>query len=111
MEIIESKNGNLFVIELNGRLDATNYADVEKRLLEIVNSGEINILVDFKNLEYISSSGLRVLLMILKKVTAQKGSFLLCSLNDNIKQIFDISGFTSIFSIFNSREDALKSGK
>jgi anti-sigma B factor antagonist len=109
MEIIESKSGNFTIVELNGRLDTTNYSQVEKKLLEMVEKGENKILVDFKNLEYISSSGLRVLLMILKKVTSLKGAFPLCSLNDNIKQIFDISGFTNIFTIYSNREEALKS--
>ena len=107
MELNEQKKGSAIVLEISGRLDATNSSTLENKLFKLMNSGENNIIIDCKELDYISSSGLRVCLVGLKKITAAKGNFLLCSMKDNIKQIFDISGFTRIFKIFPSQEEAL----
>jgi anti-anti-sigma factor len=59
-------------------------------------------------MDYVSSSGLRILLMALKRITMAKGKFVLCSLQENIREIFEISGFTTIFEIYSNEEDALR---
>lgn len=107
MEIIQNKQGNVLVLDLNGRLDTTNYTEAEKQFMEFIKNNEINIVVDCSGLEYISSSGLRVFLMTLKKITSLKGKFVLCGLRDNINEIFEISGFTSIFDIQKDKDTAL----
>jgi anti-anti-sigma factor len=81
---------------------------LEKKLMELIDSNHTKILVDCSKMDYISSSGLRILLMALKKITLMKGKFVLCGLQENIHEIFEISGFTSIFEIYLSKEDALK---
>ena len=106
MEIKETKNDAFLLLEIGGRLDTSNYSQLESRLMGLIDEGHLNILVDCAGLDYVSSSGLRILLMALKKLSAAKGKFVLCSLQDNIKEIFDISGFSSIFEIFENREDA-----
>jgi len=59
-------------------------------------------------MDYVSSSGLRILLMALKRITMVKGKFVLCNLQENIREIFEISGFTTIFEIYPNEEDALR---
>lgn len=108
MEITESKQGNFFVINLSGRLDTSNYGELEKKLLGFIEAGEKQMVVDCSGLVYISSSGLRVLLMGLKKITAAGGKFHLCCLQDNIREIFEIAGFTSIFRVFDTLDEAVK---
>ena len=76
--------------------------------MELIDNQHHKILVECTNMDYISSSGLRILLMALKKVTQVKGKFALCGLQENIHEIFEISGFTSIFEIHPSRDEALK---
>jgi len=107
MEFIETKLPNIHLVQLVGRLDTKNYTDVEKQFNEVIERGEIKLLVDFADLEYISSSGLRVLLMMLKKLKAINGRFILCNLRQSIYEIFEISGFVSLFEIFPTREEAL----
>ena len=109
MEFIEQKVGSAIILELSGRLDATNSGDLESKLFKLIDVDEKNIILDCSRLDYISSSGLRVCLVALKKVSGLKGNFILCSMNDNIKQIFDISGFSNIFKILNDKEEALNS--
>lgn len=108
MEVTDSKNGNFLVIGITGRLDTSNYGELETKLLGFIESGEINIVLNCSGLSYISSSGLRVLLMALKKITAVNGRFYLCCLQENIMKIFEIAGFTSIFSIFTNLDEAVK---
>ena len=108
MELTEQKTDKCVIIGIEGRLDTTNYSVLEKKLMDLVDSQHDKILVECVKMDYISSSGLRILLMALKKITNLKGKFALCGLQENIHEIFEISGFTSIFAIYPSREDALK---
>jgi anti-anti-sigma factor len=108
MEISEESTGTCVIVGISGRLDTTNYTILEKRLSEMTDNGQDKILVDCTKMDYISSSGLRILLMILKKVNVMKGRFVLCGLQENIREIFEISGFTSIFEIHTNRDEALK---
>lgn len=108
MNLKEFKSEKAVVIEIEGRLDTTNYNQLEKKILEFIDANEINILIDCAKMDYVSSSGLRIFLMALKKITALKGKFLLCGLQENIAEIFEISGFTSIFQIFANQEKALE---
>lgn len=107
MELNETKNGNFLVVQLPSRLDTSNYTQLEGKLISIIEKGEKEIVVDCSGLLYISSSGLRVLLMALKKTSSLKGKLHLCCLQENIREIFEISGFNSIFSIFPTLEEAL----
>lgn len=104
----ESKIGNFLVLDLSGRLDTSNYGELEKNLLEVIERGEKNIVINCSDLHYISSSGLRVFLMALKKITGAGGRFSLCSLQDNIREIFEIAGFNTIFSISDTVDEATK---
>ncbi len=108
MNLREINTDKAVVIEIEGRLDTTNYGQLEKMIIDHINAGHLNILCDCGNMDYVSSSGLRIFLMALKKVNALKGKFVLCSLQENIREIFEISGFTSIFSIYDTQADALE---
>ena len=99
MEITEEKTDRCVILVISGRLDTTNYSRLEKKLMELIESSQDKILVECSALDYVSSSGLRVLLMALKKITLMKGKFVLCGLQNNIREIFEVSGFTNIFEV------------
>lgn len=106
MEVSIEKQGIVTVIALNGRLDTTNYTLLEDKLLREISPGA-SVLVDCEKMDYISSSGLRILLLALKQ-SGQTGAHLaLCSLQPGIVEIFKISAFDSIFSIYPDRQKAL----
>lgn len=111
MELSENRMENGLVIGIAGRLDTTNYNLLEKKLMEHIDQGEHRIAVDCTKMEYVSSSGLRILLMALKRITMAKGKFLLFGLQENIREIFEISGFTNIFEIYTTKEEALENFK
>ncbi len=99
MEITSAKNDKAVVVEINGRIDAVTTSDAEKFFTTLVNESNDDIIVDCKNMDYINSSGLRILIMSLKKQTAKGKKMLLCNLQDNIKDVFKFSGFTNLFDI------------
>jgi len=107
MEIREDKRGDIVIVGLKGRLDASTSNRLEERLLALIDGGEKRFVIDFSQLDYISSSGLRVLLMAAKRLRDANGKIVLSSLKDHIKEVFDIAGFSSIFPIFHSQEEAI----
>ena len=109
MEILERKKGNVSIISLSGRLDAYSANDLEEKLTAMIDAAQIRMIVSLENLEYISSSGLRVLLAALKKVRKQQGDIKLSCLKPYIKEVFDIAGFTQLFNIFDTDESAVDS--
>ena len=106
MEIKKTKQNQVEIFEITGRIDANNAKDFESELTKSIEEGTSKMIVDLTNLEYISSSGLRVFLFIAKKLE-KSGCIYLCSLQPQVSQIFTISGFNNIFSIFENKEAAL----
>ena len=107
MELSIEKQGNINVVEVKGRLDTSNYMEFDNKLQELMTPGSFT-LVDCTELDYVSSSGLRVLLIALKKSEQTGSKLALCSLKPQIMEIFKISAFDSIFTIFPDRKSALK---
>ena len=95
------------VLALGGRLDTETSADVELTLQDLMSAGERNFLIDMSGVGYVSSAGLRVLLATAKQLEGGKGTLRLCSLNASVKQVFDVAGFSKLFSIFANRDAAL----
>lgn len=87
------------VVELAGRLDTNTSPEFEKRIEPILKGDISKVKVDCTRLDYISSSGLRLLLMLHKNVKAKKGSLRLCGLNPTIREVFNVTGFASFFRI------------
>lgn len=96
------------LVTIDGRIDTTNYHEFEHAMTQFFNENVKAIYLDCSGLSYISSSGLRVFLTVQKKMMSTGGKFLLFAMQPTIKEIFDISGFSSIFSIFDSEVAALK---
>ena len=109
MDIWEDKQGHVLVLSLKGRLDAATSKALEDKLLLLIDRSERFLVIDYLQLEYISSAGLRVLLMAAKKLKELKGKLVLASLQVHIKEIFEIAGFLSIFQVFEGKENAVKS--
>ena len=82
-----------------GRLDATNSAQFEKDMLDRLTQSPRGMVMDFSDLSYISSAGLRVVLLAAKKAKAIGGQFVLCGLSPAISNVFKVSGFLSILTV------------
>ncbi|MBI9067048.1 MAG: STAS domain-containing protein [Salinivirgaceae bacterium] len=108
MEIVTKKDNSFTVFEIKGRLDTTNYLDLEKEFTRQIDNGDRQILVDCDRLDYVSSSGLRVFLIALKELKKLGGKFVMCNLQNSIQEIFEISGFISIFDVYQTKDEARK---
>jgi anti-sigma B factor antagonist len=95
------------VLEFEGKLDTQTSPDAQEQMTELIEIGEKKFLVNFGKLDYISSAGLRVLLIAAKQLKSAGGELRICSLNEVVKEVFDISGFTTIFKVFGSESEAL----
>jgi stage II sporulation protein AA (anti-sigma F factor antagonist) len=109
MNIREERNADFLVLCLEGRLDANNSKIFEEKVLAVIDQGETRFVIDLSQLDYISSAGLRTFLVASKRLTAAGGKMAFCSVQESVKQVFDILGFYSIFSILGSKDEALNS--
>lgn len=107
MDIITRKEKNIPVVSVKGRIDAVTAPEFEKNLFALISAGEKNLVVNFAELEYISSAGLRSILATAKKLKAEEGKIIFAGLQGPVEEVFKISGFYSIFSIFDSEANAL----
>jgi len=106
MEISKHENDGVVMVSLIGRLDAASAGDTEADLKELA-VDKSKILVDLSALEYISSAGLRVLLVLAKIMRQHNAKMCLCALRDSVSEVFDISGFSAIFDIAATEQEAL----
>lgn len=102
----EIKNGVL-VLKISGRLDAITTPSIERKIFEQIHQGHTKILIDFSELDYLSSAGMRMLLSITKKLK-NVGKVILCSVNDNVLDVLKMSGFDRVLDIENTEEIALR---
>ena len=107
MEITTRKQGEASIVALVGRLDSATAPKAQQALEEIVSGGALKLAVDFSKLDYISSAGLRVLLGITKKLKATGGALRTFGLNETVREVFEISGFSTILPVFPSEAEAL----
>ena len=99
MDVKINKVDNKFDVILTGRLDTTT-ADQFQKDIEIVMEGENpDITLDCKDMEYTSSQGLRMFLMLQKSVNARGGKLVMKDMKPQVKEVFDITGFSNIIKI------------
>jgi len=109
---IESKEvDGVGVIVLEGEVDVYTAPKLKSRLIDLVDEGKYNIIIDLQKVEFMDSSGLGVLVGGLKRVKSHQGSISLVCTQENILKIFRITGLVKVFPIFSSEEEALKSLK
>lgn len=108
LQISIRDNGDVKIVDMTGHLDTNTVAEAENLVSQIIDEQGVNkLLVNLKGLSYISSAGLRVLLVTTKKIKGKGGELRLSNLNPVVKEVFDISGFSMIISVFTDEEEAL----
>ena len=106
MKITQNHEDGLAIVKVEGRLDASSSTEAQKDLEHILDAESTRLLINLSGLEYISSAGLRVLLVVAKKMQQKGGKIVLAALTPNVKEVFEISGFSAIFKIFDSVEES-----
>jgi len=118
MEVTVHKTADIVTLSLAGKLDSTTAKTFEEKILTRIDSGDRRFIIDVAELEYISSAGLRVFALAGKRLNGANGKLVLCgfkktipyyTLNripDPVREVFDTSGFSSIFPTYGSHDDA-----
>jgi len=105
--MITSTNDGVFIIMPNGRLDTNTSPEAEQLVMDAIEQGENKVIFDFSKTDYISSSGLRIILKTAKALKPKNGATALCNANQQIHEVLEISGFLAVLDAFNSLDDAL----
>ena len=107
MDIQKERVGDVQVVTASGRLDGIYSTAFAKEVGELISGTNPKILIDFTDIDFVSSAGLRAVLLLMKKAKASGGAFALCGVNDQVREVLDISGFADIFSIHPERAPAI----
>jgi len=107
MEVRKERVGDVDVVTATGRLDGIYSSAFANQVGELITGTDPKILIDFTDIDYVSSAGLRALLVLLKKAKAAGGVFALCGVNEQVRQVLEVSGFTGLFSIHPGRADGI----
>lgn len=108
MEITQKEENGIVSISIEGRLDADSSPEAETVVKDALAGQTTRVLFDLSELEYLSSAGLRVLLSAAKEMRRRNGKIVLCSLNEFVKEIFEVSGFQSLIPIADSVESGIE---
>jgi anti-anti-sigma factor len=108
MKISSREEGDVTVVGVEGSLDTNTAPEGQQHLDALQDEGVKKILMNFVDLDYISSAGLRVLLVTAKRLGASGGSLRVCGLNETVNEVFEISGFNLILNVFGSEAEALE---
>lgn len=107
MQIETSQQKGITVLSLNGRMDATTVSTFEAECRARFEEGNTRLVIDMKNLSYISSAGLRGILSMVKLCKSSSGGLFFCNLDPKVKDVFKITGFTNMLPIHETLDAAL----
>jgi anti-anti-sigma factor len=108
MDVLHSRIGAIHLIQLRGRLDATQVDGLSERLMPMLDDPEHRMVVSLAELTGITSIGLRLMFLLARTSMDQGGQFVLCDLQGVVREVFEISGFLDILPIMTSRDAAIE---
>ncbi|MCB1111869.1 MAG: STAS domain-containing protein [Chlamydiales bacterium] len=108
VDITEEQQGDVLILRVKGRLDAISSPGTEKKVFDCINNGQHNLLLDFTEVDYLSSAGMRMLLSTTKKLKTLSGKLVVSNVNTNVMDVLKMSGFDHVLEISPNEEDALR---
>ena len=107
MKISTDRDNGALIATVEGRVDSSNALEFHEALEAAISPEDERMVLDCAGISYVSSAGLRVVLLLAKTLQKQNAKMGVCSLSDSIREIFEISGFDRIIPVFVSKADAL----
>ena len=107
MNISEVRKAGVVILGLSGRLDASSVKTFQEKFLTNIDGGDRRFIIDFSQLDYISSSGLRVFYQLSAKLKPNGGKIVFCCLSGDVKRVFDIVDMAADFPVALTREEAM----
>ncbi len=108
LELTLNQGGEKAIASIKGQLDTLTTPEFNKVLLELIENGERKIILDFSELDFISTAGLSGILMLVKRLKVEKGGLSVAALKGQVKKVFDISGMSSGIPVFGTVTEALE---
>jgi anti-anti-sigma factor len=107
---LEAREENgVTVVEVEGKMTTTTSPEAEAYLSELLAEGTNQIVLNLEGVDFIASTGLRVILATGKKLMASEGKMVICSLNPTVAEVFRMSGFSQMFAVCDTEDEALAS--
>ena len=107
MNVATERQDDVLSADVGGRIDGSNAVEFEAAIRAAIMESDRAVIMDFEKLSYISSAGLRVILLVAKFLQNRDTKLVLCSLSDPVREVFEISGFDKILPVLPTRADAL----
>lgn len=107
LTVAESRNGNICIVSLAGRIDSTNANDLITRFNGLISSGEKSILVDLGAVLYLTSAAFRALLVATDEAERNQARFVLCGVVGHVRELFEMGGLLDAFTIHGTRDEAV----
>jgi anti-sigma B factor antagonist len=107
MELIETNQEGVLIVEPRGHIDSVASKSFGNRLVELIRSGSRRVLIDFRQTLYINSAGFHSLLIASKLVEESNGKLVLCGVSTELRRLFEIGDFTRLFTICESRDEGV----
>ena len=108
IDLQEIQTADITSVLLTGKIDASTTPQIETRLMEMIRSGKKYLAIDFSKVTYLASSGLRMLLVVTRKITELDGRLVLCGLDQTMLDTLEITGFLPYFQTVATRDEAIK---
>ena len=108
VEIKEDQKGDVLILYIKGRLDAVSSPTAEHHVFDYINNGMYKIVLNFANVDYLSSAGMRMLLSVTKKLKRLSGKLVVCAVKTNVMDVLKMSGFDHVLDMAKTEEDALR---
>lgn len=109
MAIRSTRNNGILLLFPEGRIDSIEAPEFQNDVQAAVGADDKAVVMDLEQLTYISSAGLRTILESIRQVEQQGGKLAICSLSGHVQDVFRISGFDRVVSIYPSQEEAVRS--
>lgn len=107
MEIVETTHDGIAVLEVKGRINSTTAQSLQEKLCAAAGSGHAGVIVDLRQVAYISSAGFRALLLGSRAGASSGCALALCGVAGEVQRLFDIAGFDGAFEMFPTREEGI----
>ncbi len=108
MDAQVEQKGDVVVVHVKGRLDAASSPQLDKKINSIIDSGNFKLVLDFAELDYLSSAGMRLMLSLSKKLKNLEGKVVACALNDEVMEVIKMAGFHQVLELYPDVEACFK---
>ena len=107
MDVVVEEKGDIIVMRVKGRLDAASSPQLEQTINSIIDGGHFKLVLNFSDVEYLSSAGMRLMLAISKKLQNLEGKVVACSLSDDVMEVIKMAGFNQVIEFYPNEQESL----